>query len=77
MGGSLLSDASEKHIKSAGGRNLTITLQDDTWTASVGEYDGGQGPTSLLLAGLTSQQEEKQGWNHIVKQRLSHIDVMR
>ena len=56
---------------------LEISLIGDSWIPSLGEPDDGTGPTSQLLAALTSSQDEPQGWNSQVLGALDASHVRR
>ena len=56
---------------------LELHLYGDSWVPAIGQADSGTGPTSQLLAALTSTQQEPGGWNRVILQSLDASHVTR
>jgi hypothetical protein len=83
LGGPLLSVATEALLRDAtrdraraAEATLHITIgAGDGWAEGVGEP--GSEATAALLAGLTSEQSEANGWNAVIGRALEHANVSR
>jgi hypothetical protein len=83
LGGPLLSVATEALLRDAtrdraraAEATLHITIgAGDGWAVGVGEP--GSEATAALLAGLTSEQSEANGWNAVIGRALEHANVSR
>lgn len=57
-----------------GGKEIILTLTDDTWHADVGTDCQ---ETTDLIAGIDSAQGEPGGWDANVKANMAHGDITR
>ena len=79
LGGSLLAppNHNEGALRAAAPFTIEITISGTSWGRYTQVNDGGSGPTSALLAGIRSAQDEPSGWNAIVRPVLGPQHVRR